>query len=225
MSNFVVYNSEGRVIIDDTLKNIGVVKTHVIGSVNATGYLTTHLGAGAPTWFNANATSVLKLTPMEGDVPLTLIKPNSGAFGAGRDTFCDNAGTLYHLRSDYSVSSGFLDVYSASGELIWSAASAQKVPRVTSVLSFTYAQLIAGIEVNIGNDLFMLNNFIGTLDINPGPTGTSARGYGLYWKFTAGILKLQLSGRYASSYDLVDFAPMEIIKYYGWKLYLYRFAG
>lgn len=227
MSNFIVCNDTGGVVVDDTLKNIGTVKTYAIGSVSASGLTTSNLQMASPSWFNGAATSVLKLTAMSGDVPLTLIKPNSGGFGAGRETFSDNAGTLYHLRDDYTVASGFLDIFNENGLLIWSALSAQNVPRVTNVLTFTYAQLVAGIEVNIGNDLFMLNNFIGVLDVNPGPTGTTSRCYGLYWKFTSGVLKLQLNAvRSASgSSSFEDFAPMEIIKQYGWKLYLYRFAG
>lgn len=224
MSNFIVYNQSGNIVVDDTQKHIGQVAEYYIASIppiSGNNRLTVSLMSSGPSWFPGSQTSVLRLNPIEGAIPITLIKPNNGGFGAGRETFNAGAGTLYHLRNDYDVQSGFLDVFNEQGTLIWSAQSASRVPRVTQTHYFTYAQLFAGVEVNIGDDLFMLNNFIGKLDINPGPSGTSARCYGIYWGYSNGILRLQFNHNSKSSQPI---GVVTLLKDYGWVLYRYRFA-
>ena len=122
MSNFVVYNENGGIIVDDTFKHVGNVAQNVITTLPKLGGfpITLSFDSVAPSWFPVTTmdTQVLNLKPIEGAVPMSVLMPNSEAYGAGRGTFSTNAGTLYCLRNDYTLSSGYLDVFDASGKLI-----------------------------------------------------------------------------------------------------------
>ncbi|MFP0819788.1 hypothetical protein [Acinetobacter baumannii] len=232
MSNFIVNNDKGFTVIDDTIKNIGIVGSNVITTLpDSSGNLaiTVSFGGGGPSWFPTSMyqTRTIQLPKLDdGPMPMTIIMPNDGAFGAGKGTFSVNCGTLHQLRQDYAVSSGYLDVFNANGELIWSATSAAKVPRVTKVIRVTYDQLVAnngeGIEVDIGvGSGFMVDNILGSLDINPGPTGTTARWFAMYWGYNQG--KLKLAYKFKSMYE--EPGIIKALKLYGFYLFVYRFAG
>lgn len=229
MSNFVVYNENGGIIVDDTFKHIGNVAQNVITTLPTLGGfpITLSFDSVAPSWFPVTTmdTQVLDLTPIEGAVPMSVLMPNSEAYGAGRGTFSTNAGTLYCLRNDYTLSSGYLDVFDASGNLIWSASSASKVPRVTQVVHFTYQELINGKEVFIGNNSgFMVDNILGSLDINPSPSGTSSRWFAMFWRYLNGYFKIQFLFK-GNTTNIENVSIIKSLKTYGWKLYVFKYAG
>lgn len=233
MSNFIVLNDKGNTIVDDQIKNIGTVGTTPITTLpDASGQLSIIISfaSGGPSWFpptmyDCRTIAIEKLD--DGLTPMTIIMPNDGGAGAGAGTFSTNCGTLYQLRQDYPVSSGYLDVFNESGELIWSAASAGKVPRVTQVIHITYEELISndkeGIEIDIGiGSGFLVDNIIGSLDINPGPTGTTARWFAMYWKYNQGKLKMCFRWRHDGSPEP---GMVRALRLYGFKLFVFRFTG
>ena len=229
MSNFVVYNSEGNVVVDDTQKHIGTIATNTITTLPPfVGHqiLESFDALSAPSWYPVMEidTRVVKFTPVQGEVPLVILMPNPVAYGAGCGTFSTNCGKLHCLRQDYSIESGYLDVYDANGNLIWSAKSAEKVPRVTQVVHFTYEDLINDKEVYIGHDAgFMVNNILGALDMNHGPTGTYTTHFVIFWRFNNGNFKAGFRTGGATSVD--NTAIVKALKTYGWDLYVFKFAG
>lgn len=232
MSNFIVNNDRGFTIVDDSTKNIGTVGSNIITTLpDSSGALsiTISFTSGGPSWFaktmyDCRTIAIPKLD--DGPMPMSIIMPNDGAFGAGKGTFSTNCGTLYQLRQDYSVQSGYLDVFDANGNLIWSAASAEKVPRVVQVINIKYEDLIAnggeGTEIDIGvGSGFLVDNIIGSLDINPGPTGTTARWFAMYWGYNQG--KLKLAFKYKSIY--YNLGIITALQRYGFNLFVFKFAG
>lgn len=232
MSNFVVSNDKGYVVVDDTTKNIGAVGSNIITTLpDSTGAyaITVSFTGGAPSWFaktmfDCRTIAIPKLD--EGPMPMSIIMPNDGACGAGKGTFSRDCGTLYQLRQDYSVQSGYLDVFDESGTLIWSAASTEKVPRVVKVINIKYDDLVAndgeGTEIDIGiGSGFLVDNILGSLDVNPGPTGTTARWYAMYWGYNQG--KLKLAFKYKAIY--YNLGIITALKRYGFNLFVFKFAG
>ncbi|MDH2493624.1 hypothetical protein QDR31_00770 [Acinetobacter baumannii] len=233
MGNFIVLNDKGNVVVDDETKNIGTVGTTVITTLPDPGGalpMIITFGGGGPSWYPTTMrdTRTIGIDKLDDSLtPMTIMMPNDGGFGAGAGTFGVNSGTLYQLRQDYPVSSGYLDVFNETGDLIWSAASAGKVPRVTQVLHFTHDELASnggeGIEVDIGiGSGFLVDNIIGSLDINPGPTGTTARWFAMYWGYNQGKLKLAFKWRHDGSPEP---GMVKALKLYGFNLFVFRFAG
>ncbi|UYL86147.1 hypothetical protein [Acinetobacter phage vB_AbaM_CP14] len=213
MEGFNVFNDRGELIIDSTVKNIGTVAVQSIGTI------TPSQGAARPAWFVGDL-GIPKLPVIDGKIPLTLLRPNDGCGGCGESFYTAYGGDLIHLRQDYSVESGYLDVFDPSGNLIWSAISASKVPRVVNVINVTAQQIKDGVEVYIGNSCIMMNGWPAIF--YPGPMGTSRVG-GIYWQYTksTGMLKLQYSFKgNASIIDYVQTAYGDV----GFNIYLYEFG-
>jgi hypothetical protein len=86
---------------------------------------------------------------LETEVRWVLPSSNSGMMGIlrwlqldtnkyglpGADLLEDNAGSMIRTSRNIGMQSGYLDVFDSAGNLIWSAASASKMPRVVGFLT------------------------------------------------------------------------------------------
>lgn len=217
MEGFSVFNDRGELIIDSTIKNIGTVSTQPIGEI--IGWYNSSV-TNAPSWVDKDI-GVTSLPDMGGQVPLTLLRPNDGACGCGETYYSKNAGDLIHLRNDYSIDTGYLDVFDADGNLIWSANSAAKVPRVTKVINVTAQQIKDGTsQFYIGNGCLMMNGL--PCIMYPGPMGTLRVG-GLFWRYTKSTGMLNVGWGYFGNAGIADYVQMAYGDV-GLNLYIYEFG-
>lgn len=216
MAHFEVYNSLGELIIGEGLRNIGR-----IGSEEA-------VGKGG--WYSNNILQPpafidksLRIPIFEkiGDMPMGLFKYAEGGCSCGSEYFSANAGVMHWLQENYPKTSGYLDLYNAEGELIWSAISAGSVPRVTQIINLTADEVLNGANVYIGDQYVMLNNFPSVM--SPGPMGAFTAG-GMYTKFTNGHLDVQFKLRTNTASTTVSYVENAYRKY-GFNIYLYTFGA
>jgi len=111
----------------------------------------------------------------------------------GANIMEDNAGSMVRTARNIPMQSGYLDVFDGSGNLIWSAASASKMPRVTSFFEvpagFDFQNNTISITPGF-SPWILVNNCPGNLSDDGTVTGYS----GIVFKWTGS----QLQGRYIS---------------------------
>lgn len=216
MSGFEVFNDRSELVINTEERMVAVVGEQAIGNI-VTWYNQATLQSPA---FIDKGIGVTSLPLLSQVPPLTLLKPAYGACGCGNVYYSANAGQLKHLNTNYNLQSGYLDVFNPQGDLIWSAVTAEKVPRVVKVINVPAADLIAGTTINIGYDHIMMNNFPSIM--YPGPVNALRVG-GLYWRFNSdGTLNLQFKIR---GNAVVSNYVNDAYGSTGMNFYIYRFAG
>jgi len=128
MSGFQYYNSSGALTIDSTNKSIGISAYKGNPGLMDVGSV---VFAGGSAMGNGTALGWLPLNffPANGMRwwrPLT-----DGGWGmCGGGLFTPNSGDFMLTSPNNGIASGYLDVFDASGNLVWSAASAGTMPRV-----------------------------------------------------------------------------------------------
>lgn len=129
MSGFEVYNSAGALTIDSTNKSILTGSVKGMGTLTDQGYYTGFTCAfgngGALGSLNANI-----ITNRNTSQYWFQIQTNGGWCFPGASMFQPGIGRFMTSTHTATPVSGYLDVYNASGSLIWSAASAGTMPRI-----------------------------------------------------------------------------------------------
>ncbi|QPJ98885.1 hypothetical protein IDM36_13140 [Enterobacter mori] len=188
MSGFEVYNSNNKLLIDSNnrstlfydIRNIGAatdVGSYSVDSPFGTG---STLGSTMPAFWSDGTLRWLQLSP--------------GKYGfPGADMLESSAGRMIRTSRKIGMESGYLDVFNGSGNLIWSAVSASKMPRVVGFFDVppgydlqnnTFAVSVAF------NPWILVNNCPGNLSDDGEVVGYS----GVMLKWTGS----QLLGRYIS---------------------------
>ncbi len=125
MSGFEVYNSAGKLLVDSQNRSTMFYDQRALGAVTDKGFyrVDSPFGDG----------STLGGTPQAfwNDGRLRWLQLGTNKYGfPGADMLEDNAGSMIRTARNIGIQSGYLDVFDSAGSLIWSAASASKMPRV-----------------------------------------------------------------------------------------------
>ena len=187
MSGYQVFNSAGALVVDADYKGTYYKDTVTYTGLTDIGYYNISCQLGNSTDMGHVINSVAL------DDHLRWFKPNNNAkmFFTGPDWMTANAGSMARTRSDLPVESGYRDVFNSSGELIWSAVMAAKIPRILGFFDIpanfdldntVYSQ-------SIGADVWILVSSIpgGNISDDGAVTGFS----GPFFKFTNGTLQCQ----------------------------------
>ena len=188
MSGFEVYNESGKITVDSDNRGTLFYDQRTLGTVQSKGAyrIDSPFGDG----------STLGYTPQEfwndGNLRWLQLSPNKYGM-PGAEILEDYAGMMIRTSRNAALESGYLDVFNGAGELIWSAVSASKMPRIMDFF-----------DVPPGYDL-QNNTFIVTPGFNPwilvnncpgnlSDDGTVVGYSGITLKWTGS----QLQGRYIS---------------------------
>ncbi|WP_085841742.1 hypothetical protein [Enterobacter asburiae] len=188
MSGFEVYNSAGKLFVDSQNRSTLFYDQRSLGAVTEKGFyrVDSPFGDG----------STLGFTQQQfwNDGNLRWLQLDTNKYGLpGADLLEDNAGRMIRTTRNIGLQSGYLDVFDAGGNLIWSAASASKMPRVVGFFDVpaSYDLQNNTFTINLGfNPWILVNNCPGNLSDDGGATGYS----GIALKWTGS----QLQGRYIS---------------------------
>ncbi|MDO2432086.1 hypothetical protein Q2V57_10995 [Enterobacter bugandensis] len=188
MSGFEVYNSAGKLLVDSQNRSTLFYDQRSLGAVTEKGFyrVDSPFGDG----------STLGFTQQQfwNDGNLRWLQLDANKYGLpGADLLEDNAGRMIRTTRNIGMQSGYLDVFDAGGNLIWSAASASKMPRVVGFFDVpaSYDLQNNTFTINLGfNPWILINNCPGNLSDDGGATGYS--GIALRWTGS------QLQGRYIS---------------------------
>ncbi|HDR2696922.1 TPA: hypothetical protein QCJ32_004372 [Enterobacter asburiae] len=188
MSGFEVYNSAGKLLVDSQNRSTLFYDQRSLGAVTEKGFyrVDSPFGDG----------STLGFTQQQfwNDGNLRWLQLDANKYGLpGADLLEDNAGRMIRTTRNIGLQSGYLDVFDAGGNLIWSAASASKMPRVVGFFDVpaSYDLQNNTFTINLGfNPWILVNNCPGNLSDDGGATGYS----GIALKWTGS----QLQGRYIS---------------------------
>ena len=134
MSGFQVWNAAGALTIDSNFRHTTVTRQWTPGIIDVGAY-----NASLPF---GNLSALGYLNPVEYPTPNQLywVRLNAGAWcipGA----WMFQPGTFQFISTSRvtALQTGILDVYDATGALIWDAKSAQDMPRTQTVLNITSA--------------------------------------------------------------------------------------
>lgn len=126
MSGFEVYNSSGALTIDSNNKSVVMSTVQAMGALDSAsvGYyvLSTAFGNGSTLGY--------RLTDMPSGLVWFQLQTNGAYCFPGAGLFAAGTGRFMSSSNTAGLTSGYLDVYNASGTLIWSAASAGSMPRI-----------------------------------------------------------------------------------------------
>lgn len=131
MSGFQVYNSAGALTIDSNNKSVVTSQLKAMGNLSDTGFyqINSAFGNGSTLGFlqdNFFPDQGLRWFQIQNDGRYCFAGARLYEAGSGRFMISSNTN---------GISSGYLDVYDAGGQLIWSAASAGSMPRVQGFFS------------------------------------------------------------------------------------------
>ncbi|EOI2260570.1 TPA: hypothetical protein ACVFFV_004521 [Enterobacter cloacae] len=188
MSGFEVYNSAGKLLVDSQNRSTLFYDQRSLGAVTEKGFyrVDSPFGDG----------STLGFTQQQfwNDGNLRWLQLDANKYGLpGADLLEEYAGRMIRTTRNIGMQSGYLDVFDAGGNLIWSAASASKMPRVVGFFDVpaSYDLQNNTFTINLSfNPWILINNCPGNLSDDGGATGYS--GIALRWTGS------QLQGRYIS---------------------------
>lgn len=125
MSGFEVYNSAGKLLVDSQNRSTLFYDQRALGAVTDKGYYR----VDSP--FGNGSTLGITQPQFWNDGNLRWLQLDTNKYGLpGADLLEDNAGSMIRTSRNVGMQSGYLDVFDSAGNLIWSAASASKMPRV-----------------------------------------------------------------------------------------------
>lgn len=194
MSGFQAFNAAGKLQVDGTYKPAMISQYVNIGGLWDQGYYQINNPFG-------DAYSFGSLPQNFYPNPSTRwVRLNAGAFCfPGAEAFQPNSGQMMISTASVGVSSGYLDVFDPSGNLIWSAVSASAVPRI-----------IDFIDVPAGYDLqnntwvknlsfqpwFLMNAFPGNISDDGSVIGYS----GVVIRWDGSQIQVRYISQYQNSY-------------------------
>ncbi|MEN4608152.1 hypothetical protein ABEH06_12840 [Pantoea agglomerans] len=187
MSGYQVWNSAGGLVIDSDFKGTYYQDAVNYAGITDIGYYDISCQLGNSTDMGHVSASV----PL--DDSLRWFKPNNNAkmFFTGPDWMTANAGSMARTRSDMPVESGYRDVFNSTGQLVWSAVMAAKIPRILGFFD---------VPANFDLDNTVYSQYIGTNTwflISSVPGGNisddgSVTGFsGPFFRFINGTLQCQ----------------------------------
>ncbi|WP_368287307.1 hypothetical protein AB2B46_12815 [Kluyvera intermedia] len=189
MSGFEVYNSAGKLLVDSQNRSTLFYDQRALGAVTDKGaYLVNSpFGDGSTLGFTQQS--------FWNDGRLRWLQLDTNKYGfPGADMLEDNAGSMIRTARNIGLQSGYLDVFDSGGSLIWSAASASKMPRVVGFFDVPA-------NYDLQNNTFSLSlSFTPWILVNNCPGNLSDDGTvvgysGVVLKWTGS----QLQGRYISN--------------------------
>ena len=189
MSGFEVYNSDGKLLVDSQNRSTLFYDQRTLGAVTDKGSYRVNSPFGDG--------STLGFTPQSfwNDGRLRWLQLGTNKYGLpGADMLEDNAGSMIRTARNISMQSGYLDVFDSAGTLIWSAASASRMPRVVGFFdvpaNYDLQNNTFSVSLSV-NPLILVNNCPGNLSYHGTVVGYS----GVVLKWTGS----QLQGRYISN--------------------------
>jgi hypothetical protein len=183
MSGFQTYNTAGALVVSSEHTGTYFRDFRDYGGVTDAGYFNINnaLGNGTDMGYVAS--------PFEQDQNLLWFKFNNSAkmlFNGGTPYGTANSGRMVRTGLDVGISSGYLDVFDASGKLVWSAASAAKIPRIIG-----FYDIPAGYNLdsnvytqNIGSNYLLASAACSNVGGDGGTSGYS----GLMFRYSGGNL-------------------------------------
>lgn len=192
MSGFEVYNSDGKLLVDSQNRSTLFYDQRTLGAVTDKGSyrVNSPFGDGSTLGFTQQS--------FWNDGRLRWLQLGTNKYGLpGADMLEDNAGSMIRTARNISMQSGYLDVFDSAGTLIWSAASASRMPRVVGFFDVpaNYDLQNNTFSVSLSfNPWILVNNFPGNLSDD----GTAVGYSGVVLKWTGS----QLQGRYISNNQL-----------------------
>ncbi|MEE9660749.1 hypothetical protein [Enterobacter cloacae complex sp. CARB60] len=189
MSGFEVYNSDGKLLVDSQNRSTLFYDQRTLGAVTDKGAYRVNSPFGDG--------STLGFTPQSfwNDGRLRWLQLGTNKYGfPGADMLEDNAGSMIRTARNISMQSGYLDVFDSAGTLIWSAASASRMPRVVGFFDVpaNFDLQNNTFSVSLGfSPWILVNNCPGNLSDD----GTAVGYSGVVLKWTGS----QLQGRYISN--------------------------
>ena len=151
MSGFEAYNSAGKLMVDSSNRTTSIYDLRNTGSVTDKGTIIV-----TSTFGNGTTLGYLNSQFWNDGSSLRWMQMNSGRYGMpGADFFEDNAGRVMRTRRSVAIESGYLDVFNATGSLVWSAVTASKAPRIIDFL-----------DIPAGYDLTN-NTFVKSVSFSP----------------------------------------------------------
>ena len=189
MSGFEVYNSAGKLLVDSQNRSTLFYDQRALGVVTDKGAyrVNSPFGDGSTLGFTQQS--------FWNDGRLRWLQLSTNKYGfPGADMLEDNAGSMIRTARNIGLQSGYLDVFDSAGSLIWSAASASKMPRVVGFFDVpaNYDLQNNTFSVSLSfNPWILVNNCPGNLSDDGTVVGYS----GVVLKWTGS----QLQGRYISN--------------------------
>lgn len=184
MSGYQTFNSAGAKVVDSDFFGTYYRDSKAYSSVTDKGYFSISTPIG-------NATDMgFAVGPYPKDANLQWFKFNNNAkviFGYPYMTA--SAGRMARTGYDVATTSGYLDVFNASGKLVWSAVTAAKVPRITGFFEIpvNYDLDNSPYSQSIGTNTWLLaSNCPGNLSTDGVTSGYS----GLFFRFSGGVLQV-----------------------------------
>lgn len=189
------YNTAGKLMVDGTNKPAMISSLSNLGTMTDQGYY--------------QITNPFVDAYSFGFLPLNFypqpsarwIRLNAGkAAFPGADQFMPSSGQMMISTQNVGVSSGYLDVFNASGSLIWSAVSAAAVPRIVDFIDIpggfdlqnnTYSKTLSF------NPWFLSNCLPGNISDDGTVTGYS--GVVMYW--TGSAIQVRYVSKLQNSYS------------------------
>lgn len=189
MSGFEVYNSAGKLLVDSQNRSTMFYDQRTLGAVTDKGSYRVNSPFGDG--------STLGFTPQSfwNDGRLRWLQLGTNKYGLpGADMLEDNAGSMIRTARNISMQSGYLDVFDSAGTLIWSAASASRMPRVVGFFDVPANYDLQNNTFSVSLSFkpwILVNNCPGNLSDD----GTAVGYSGVVLKWTGS----QLQGRYISN--------------------------
>lgn len=189
MSGFEVYNSAGKLLVDSQNRSTLFYDQRALGAVTDKGAyrVNSPFGDGSTLGFTQQS--------FWNDSRLRWLQLGTNKYGfPGADMVEDNAGSMIRTARNIGLQSGYLDVFDSAGSLIWSAASASKMPRVVGFFdvpaNYDLQNNTFSVSLNF-NPWILVNNCPGNLSDDGTVVGYS----GVVLKWTGS----QLQSRYISN--------------------------
>ena len=196
MSGFQTYNTRGQLTIDSETKGITIGRLLNQGSLLDTGYyvFNSPLGNGSTLGYLRN-----NVFPNNQGLRWFQFTRNSYAF-PGSSMFEANSVRFMTSTAGVAVPSGYLDVFSPSGELVWSAVGASSVPRIRDFFTIPAGHNLVNtltFETSFPDPWICMNQFPG----NVSDDGTSVGYSGIFIRRNSSTsFSLQYPSRYQNNY-------------------------
>ncbi|ULI52979.1 hypothetical protein HUZ42_26240 (plasmid) [Klebsiella pneumoniae] len=143
------------------------------------------------------------LKPADTPVPgyLYWFRLNAGAFAMpGAFSFQNGSGQIIRTTRNLGVESGYLDVMNGNGDLIWSAKSASRVPRVRGFIDLPANSPVDSQIVSFSpgfNPWILMNMVPGNISDDGESTGYS----GLLIKWTGSEIQVKYTSKYQKTFS------------------------
>lgn len=212
MSGFEIFNEHGKLTIDSSNRST------LFYDLRATGITFDKSSFSISSPFGNGSTLGYIPTTLWNDGNLRWLQLSPGKYGMpGANLLEDNAGNIIRTSRYLNMQSGYLDVFDASGALIWSALSASQMPRVMS-----FIDIPAGYDLQNNTAVFTLGFnpwiLVNACPGNASDDGTGVGYSGLLIKWTGSQLQVRYVSKNQKSWS-------QTFMGYGIRVPLAQFVG